>query len=84
MGENNYFVNVVHGKEIIRTYKSSSDMCDACGKRGGNHYTSLEDGISWCYSAHTRKDRSSPKYHTSFSYGKKVSNNPNETFIKKY
>jgi len=61
------------------TYKKSSDICVACGEMGGCHYST--NGVSWCHSLKEREEHpDEPFYHTTFTYSKPDSNNPNSTF----
>lgn len=46
------------------TYRDSSDICEVCGKRGGEHYTDGK-GISWCESPRNPQRRP----YRYFTYG---------------
>ena len=68
----------------ITIYKCVGDVCENCGRTGGEHCTT--DGVSWCYNSIKRAESKDPKHHTSFSYGKRGKldkNNPNNTFKRK-
>jgi len=68
----------------ITIYKCVGDVCENCGRTGGEHCTT--DGVSWCYNSIKRAESKDPKHYTSFSYGKRGKldkNNPNNTFKRK-
>jgi hypothetical protein len=79
----------------IGTYEHVDDICLACGKRGGSHYSHImRNGkrVSWCHSGSKREGKTPfthPHYFTAFTYSKDDSpqqtqaTNPNEGFKRR-